>query len=142
MPIMLKSNRCMLQSLNESGMSKVGECPLDPGGYFLIRGVEKIILMQEKFKNNRIIVSSDSKGTPVASVTSVTTKYKSKTAIIFKHGCIYVKTSIFQWDIPIVIIFKGMGIETYQTIMQMVSDDSRMGDLLIASIQECKNIGI
>ena len=32
-----------------------GECPLDPGGYFVVKGVEKVVLIQEQLSKNRII---------------------------------------------------------------------------------------
>jgi DNA-directed RNA polymerase III subunit RPC2 len=42
-------------------MVNLKECPLDPGGYFIIRGVEKVILIQEQLSKNRIIVEQDRK---------------------------------------------------------------------------------
>jgi DNA-directed RNA polymerase III subunit RPC2 len=47
------------------------ECPLDPGGYFVVKGTEKVILVQEQLSKNRIIVETDEKkGLVQASVTS------------------------------------------------------------------------
>ena len=63
-----------------------GECPLDPGGYFIVKGTEKVILIQEQLSKNRIIIDIDSKGEVGASVTSSTHERKSKTNIIVKHG--------------------------------------------------------
>ena len=34
--------RCVLHNKNEPQLAKLGECPLDPGGYFVIRGTEKV----------------------------------------------------------------------------------------------------
>jgi DNA-directed RNA polymerase III subunit RPC2 len=42
----------------------MSECPLDPGGYFVVKGTEKVILVQEQLSKNRIIVEAD----PVKSV--------------------------------------------------------------------------
>ena len=51
-------------------MALVHECPLDPGGYFIINGTEKVILVQEQLSKNRVIVEQESKkGTVQASVT-------------------------------------------------------------------------
>jgi DNA-directed RNA polymerase III subunit RPC2 len=45
--------------------------PLDPGGYFVVKGTEKVILVQEQLSKNCIIVEMDStKGIVTASVTS------------------------------------------------------------------------
>lgn len=39
------------------------------GGYFIVKGVEKVILIQEQLSKNRIIVEADRKGAVGASVT-------------------------------------------------------------------------
>jgi DNA-directed RNA polymerase III subunit RPC2 len=40
-------------------MSSLNECPLDPGGYFIVNGTEKVILVQEQLSKNRVIVEAD-----------------------------------------------------------------------------------
>ena len=58
MPLMLRSDRCMLKGLDEEQLAKLKECPLDPGGYFIIKGTEKVILIQEQLSKNRIIIDT------------------------------------------------------------------------------------
>jgi DNA-directed RNA polymerase III subunit RPC2 len=67
-PVMLRSSRCVLSGKSEREMAILNECPIDPGGYFIIRGQEKVILVQEQLSKNRVIVES-SKGIIQASVT-------------------------------------------------------------------------
>ena len=43
MPIMLGSSHCVLNSKIESELIELKECPYDPRGYFIIRGVEKVV---------------------------------------------------------------------------------------------------
>lgn len=51
-------------------MHVLQECPLDPGGYFIVNGTEKVILVQEQLSKNRVIVETDAKNEIVqASVT-------------------------------------------------------------------------
>lgn len=70
LPIMLRSSKCVLSGKSEKEMSILNECPLDPGGYFIVNGTEKVILVQEQLSKNRIIVESDpKKGIVQASVT-------------------------------------------------------------------------
>ena len=46
MPIMLRSCNCILTGKSPKELAKLNECPIDPGGYFIERGVEKVILIQ------------------------------------------------------------------------------------------------
>ena len=71
LPIMLRSNKCVLTGRTETQLAKMTECPLDPGGYFIVKGTEKVILVQEQLSKNRIIVEIDpTKGVVQASCTS------------------------------------------------------------------------
>ena len=67
----------MLSGKSPAELAKLNECPLDPGGYFIVKGVEKVILIQEQLSKNRMIVEVDRKGLVSCSVTrSVSSCYK------------------------------------------------------------------
>ena len=107
MPIMLRSSRCVLSRLTtEEEMAHVNECPYDPGGYFIIRGAEKVVLMMEQGCKNRIMVNYNAKKELTCEVLSATTERKSKTNIINKKKKYYLKHNQLSEDIPIVIVFK------------------------------------
>ena len=59
LPMMLKSSKCVLSTKTDKDMSALKECPLDPGGYFIVNGTEKVILVQEQLSKNRVIVEAD-----------------------------------------------------------------------------------
>ena len=61
MPIMLKSNICILNQYNHFDSNKTGECKMDPGGYFIINGSEKTCLGQERAAENQIYCFNISK---------------------------------------------------------------------------------
>jgi len=106
MPIMLRSSHCVLAGKSDEAVVKMNECPIDPGGYFVVKGVEKVILVQEQLSKNRIIVEVDRKGQVGASVTSSTHERKSKTNLISKGGRLYIKHNTLSEDIPVVIALK------------------------------------
>lgn len=68
LPIMLRSEKCILSKKSEREMGWLNECAVDPGGYFVVRGQEKVILVQEQLSKNRVIVEAQ-KGLVQASVT-------------------------------------------------------------------------
>jgi|UniRef100_A0A6C0IMF5 DNA-directed RNA polymerase II subunit RPB2 len=53
-PIMLKSSICVLNQSNNLNNNSNGECSMDCGGYFIIKGSEKTVLGQERAAENRI----------------------------------------------------------------------------------------
>jgi len=58
---MLRSSKCVLSNKSEAEMYLLNECPLDPGGYFIVNGTEKVILVQEQLSKNRVIVEIEPK---------------------------------------------------------------------------------
>lgn len=106
MPVMLKSAICHTRNQPEEALARMQECPIDPGGYFIVKGQEKVILIQEQLSKNRIIIELDKKGFPSATVTSSTHERKSKTNVIIKNDKIYLKHNNFSEAIPIVIVFR------------------------------------
>ncbi|EMG48555.1 RET1 DNA-directed RNA polymerase III subunit RPC2 [Candida maltosa Xu316] len=144
MPVMLRSNKCMLEGMSEEQMARVEECPLDPGGYFVVNGTEKVILVQEQLSKNRIIVEADEKKNIVqASVTSSTHERKSKTYVITKHDKIYLKHNSISEDIPIVIILKAAGITSDLEILQLVcGTDPSYQDLFVVNFEEAAKLEV
>jgi DNA-directed RNA polymerase III subunit RPC2 len=47
MPMMLGSSNCWLAKMDHEQLARIKECPYDPRGYFIVKGVEKVILIQE-----------------------------------------------------------------------------------------------
>ncbi|KAL1131980.1 hypothetical protein AAG570_011591, partial [Ranatra chinensis] len=137
MPIMLRSSNCVLTNKSEYELSKVNECPHDPGGYFVVRGTEKVILIQEQLSRNRVIVEDDRKGSVQCLVTSSTHDKKSRTLLVFKKGKYYLKHNSLQDDIPVVIVFKAMGFCSDQQIMQMIGTEHEIMIKFAPSLEEC-----
>ena len=59
MPVMVKSNACILHNLPETKLIELGEDPKDPGGYFVINGSERVIVGLEDLSYNKIIVDTE-----------------------------------------------------------------------------------
>ncbi|MEM3406991.1 MAG: DNA-directed RNA polymerase subunit B, partial [Nitrososphaerota archaeon] len=56
-PVMLRSNICLLSRLSPEELEKVGEDPLDPGGYFIINGSERVLTAFEDLSPNKVIIT-------------------------------------------------------------------------------------
>ena len=51
-PLMLKSPLCYLANMNSEQLFQSGECKFELGGYFIIQGLERVLLTQERRGTN------------------------------------------------------------------------------------------
>ncbi|KAL7545885.1 hypothetical protein ACHAWF_009241 [Thalassiosira exigua] len=143
MPIMLRSSNCLLRDKSERELAKMKECPYDPGGYFIVKGVEKVLLIQEQLSKNRVIIEEDSKtGCVSASITSSTRERKSKAYIFLKHGRLFLKHNTLPEDLPICVALKAMGVESDLEFVQSVGSEPDVIDALALSLGEPTRLGI
>eukprot|EP00927_Polykrikos_kofoidii_P028729 TRINITY_DN25000_c0_g1_i1.p1 TRINITY_DN25000_c0_g1~~TRINITY_DN25000_c0_g1_i1.p1 ORF type:complete len:1285 (+),score=203.20 TRINITY_DN25000_c0_g1_i1:75-3929(+) len=146
LPVMLRSCLCVLNGKSEDELTALGECPYDPGGYFIVKGVERVLMMQEQPLANRIIVDLDAKKNVTAFVTSSTADNKSRTVVTphphaRKKG-LWVKHSAFSELISVAVFFKAMGVESDQEIVQMVGIERVFTEAMLTCLQEVHERGI
>eukprot|EP00917_Polyrhabdina_sp_WS-2016_P007527 GHVP01016885.1.p1 GENE.GHVP01016885.1~~GHVP01016885.1.p1 ORF type:complete len:1169 (+),score=208.31 GHVP01016885.1:1983-5489(+) len=142
MPVMLKSCVCVLSGKSPEEMVALEECPYDPGGYFVVKGTERVVLMQEQLSKNRIIVEEDFKKMTCAVVTSASAESKTRTLVVVKQSKLYLRHNTFGDDVPLVVALKAMGMETDQEFFQLVGDHNVHFQSLSLSVQECRNDGV
>lgn len=141
MPIMLRSSNCILANKSEFELSKLNECPHDPGGYFVVRGQEKVILIQEQLSWNKMI-TEDYNGVVQCQVTSSTHEKKSRTNLISRQGKYYLKHNSMTDDIPVAIIFKAMGITCDKEIAQYIGCDAETQKRFGPSLLDALNLKV
>ncbi|CAH3160234.1 unnamed protein product, partial [Porites evermanni] len=135
-------SNCVLTGKSPAELASLNECPIDPGGYFIANGTEKVILIQEQLSKNRIIVEADKKGNIGCSVTSSTAERKSRTSIVTKANKFCLKHNALTEDVPVVVVFKAMGIECEQEIVQMVGCEEGVISTFAPSLEECHKLNI
>lgn len=141
---MLRSDRCVLAGKSEGDMFRMNECPLDPGGYFIVNGTEKVILVQEQLSKNRIIVEPDAKKESIlASVTSSTHARKSKSYIALKKDLLYARHNILNEEIPICVLLRAMGVTSDMDMLSIVAGtDTTLQDEFAVNFEETIKLGI
>jgi len=121
-PIMLRSDVCLLNQYSHIDVDTTCECKYDPGGYFIVNGSEKTVLAQERIAENTIYVrvpKNNSKWLYTAEMKSIPDfKIISPKQIMlliarknngFGHP-IYVKIQRIKQPIPLFILFRVLGI--------------------------------
>jgi DNA-directed RNA polymerase II subunit RPB2 len=86
-PIMVNSNLCITSGMSPDVRFTMGECKYDHGGYFIIDGMEKVIIPEETFADNMIYVGHTPKDkysyiAEVRSVSEDSSKPKRKVTVM------------------------------------------------------------
>jgi DNA-directed RNA polymerase III subunit RPC2 len=133
LPIMLRSKNCVLRGKSERELLELGECPLDPGGYFIVRGLERIILMQEQLAHNRLLVLED-KGVLRAEIQSFSVESKSRAAIVLRKGALFLSHNSLNEDVPFCIALQGLGVESMGQMADLVGSEPNLREQLRPSV--------
>src|SRR5574339_757060 len=140
MPVMVKSNVCILHNLPESKLIELGEDPRDPGGYFVINGSERVIVGLEDLSYNKIIVDAEETAGTLnykAKVYSSIVGYRAKLELIMKpDGSIVAKIPGSPVDIPLITLIRALGLESDRDITNSVSFNERVQDELEPSFEK------
>jgi len=143
-PTMLKSKYCLLSNLSEEDLTRQGEDPQDPGGYFIINGSERVIVAMEDLAPNRILVDVDAAGVnPVytAKVFSTTVGFRARIQLRMKQsGAIHVSMPGVPAEIPFVILMRAMGFESDKEIADAVSLDKEVQAELEPSFDSAEGV--
>ena len=135
-PVMAKSNACILNNFSNSKLIDYGEDPNDPGGYFIINGSERVIVGLEDLSYNKIIVDRETLGGNIvfkAKVYSSIVGYRAKLELVMKNdGLIVARIPGSPVDIPVVTLMRALGLESDREIAAAVSLVDTAGDGLAA----------
>jgi len=124
-PIMVKSDGCILRNFTEQKLIDHAEDPYDPGGYFIINGSERVIVGLEDLSYNKIIVDAEKVGGKKvfkAKVYSSIVGYRAKLELVLKEdGLVVARIPGSPVDIPVVTLMRALGLESDKEIASAVS---------------------
>src|SRR5215467_10484692 len=144
MPVMVKSNACILHNLPDGKLVELGEDPRDPGGYFVINGSERVVVGLEDLSYNKIIVDSEETSGAVlykAKVYSSIVGYRAKLELIMRpDGSVVGKIPGSPVDIPLITLVRALGLESDRDIASAVTLNSVIQDELEPSFEKAGDI--
>ncbi|MEM0449253.1 MAG: DNA-directed RNA polymerase subunit B [Methanomassiliicoccales archaeon] len=155
LPIMVKSKRCTLYKENleqerelsdeeyRQKLIQKGEDPMDPGGYFIIGGTERVLITLEDLAPNRVMVEVNERyGTKleVAKVFSQKEGHRALTLVEKKRdGMLMVTVPAASGQIPLVALMKALGMESDEEIYNAIVSSEEMSNIVYANIEECQD---
>jgi len=133
LPIMLKSNICVLNQYKHFENTQTGECKFDAGGYFIINGSEKTVLGQERAAENKVycfnVSKNNTKYTWIAEIKSVpdfkciSPKQINMMISSKNNGFgnpLFVQIPRIKQPIPLFVVFRALGVITDKEICEKI----------------------
>jgi len=130
-PIMIQSDLCILNTLNKDVRFNMGECRNDYGGYFIIDGMEKVIISQEKFADNLLYIRKNKEddlysfSAEIRSVSEDTSKPIRTTAVkivapspSLSNNQIVVAVPNVKKPVPLFILMRALGVVSDKDIIK------------------------
>ena len=149
-PVMIGSLKCNLNCMPSEERARLGECFNDPGGYFIVKGKERVLICQERINYNHIYVfeqKANSKFKFVSEIRSMSDETGHSVLIqakITQDGRnILFNLPYIKEDIPAKIVFRALGFNN-NDILQLINlkgeDDYRLDEVLDGIIRGNREI--
>ena len=163
LPIMVRSARCNLNhnhvdenrrlSPDTSAedaerytqlLRKSGEDPLDPGGYFIINGTERVLISMEDLAPNRVTVEKNKKyahETQVAKIFSQKDGVRKPLNVEKRRdGMLMVKIpSAGTTPIPLVLLMRSLGVENDREIFASIAGPPEAMKFTVANLNDLRD---
>jgi len=137
-PVMVKSNVCNLHGMSEEELIANYVDPRDTGGYFLINGNERVMIMAEDLASNQTFIEiKKTTRTLFLRLFSQRGAYKIPMSLSENHdGILELTFSRFR-DIPAMILLKALGLTSDAEIAKLIGKET---DSLIVNMYEYASI--
>ena len=136
-PIMVKSKNCNTMGMSKEDLVANYNDPLDPGGYFIIKGNERVMIMAEDLAENQPFIENNKKGDLTLKLFSLKGTYRIPITITEnKEGIFNVSFSRFK-DIPAIVLLKALGLTKESDIAKYIGKET---DSVIVNLYEYTNM--
>lgn len=142
LPIMVLSKACNLRGLSEEERIRAGEDPLDPGGYFIINGTERVVITLEDLAPNKILVEYEERYGDRVEIAKVFSQRHGYRALVVvernRKSILEVSFPSVPGRINFVTLMRALGLETDEEIVNAVSDDPEIVKFMMENLEEAE----
>ncbi len=123
LPIMVKSKYCPLSKMTREELIDAGEDPDDPGGYFIVNGNERVLVLIEEIAPNRVILEKNKDSTYPHSIriNSERNGFVQRHSLERKRDGSLLITFGNITRLPVFVLLKLLGMESDREIIERLS---------------------
>ncbi|KAB1186827.1 MULTISPECIES: DNA-directed RNA polymerase subunit B'' [Haloferax] len=140
MPIMVGSSKCNIAELTDEDLVEIGEDPVDPGGYFIVNGSERVLMTSEDLAPNKILAEYDTKYGDEIQVAKTFSQRRGYRALVLcernREGLLEVSFPSVSGSVNFVTLVRALGLESDEEIVHRVSDDPEIVKFMLENLEE------
>lgn len=140
LPIMVGSTACNLAGMSDAERILHGEDPLDPGGYFVVNGTERVLMTLEDLASNKIMTEFTERYNERIYVAKVFSQYRGYRALVVvernKKNLLEVSFPSVAGHLKFVDLMFALGLETEQAIVEAVSTEEDILTFMMQNLEE------
>ncbi|MBI4362269.1 MAG: DNA-directed RNA polymerase subunit B'' [Euryarchaeota archaeon] len=142
LPIMVRSAGCSLHKMGDGDLVKAGEDPLDPGGYFIINGTERVVMTLEDLAPNKILVEYNERyGEPIE-VAKVFSQRRGYRALVIveknRESILEVSFPSVSGRLNFVMLQRALGLESDEEILHSVSRRPEIEKFMLENLEQAE----
>ncbi len=134
LPTMVKSEMCSLYGKTNEELIEAGEDPADPGGYFIVNGTERVIILVEEVLTNMPVIEVKG-GDETARINSERKGYVQRHLVERRRGLITISFANLK-KLPIVVLLRALGLKTDKDMIETITKDEREMEEVYFNIYE------
>jgi DNA-directed RNA polymerase subunit B len=136
-PVMVKSEVCNTFGLTKQELIQNYHDPIDPGGYFMIKGNERVMTMAEDLAENQPFIEMNKKKELVLKLFSLKGTYRIPITLTeSKEGILELTFSRLK-NVPAIVILKALGLTKESDIAKYIGKET---DSTIVNLYEFVNL--
>ncbi|MBU1989018.1 MAG: hypothetical protein KKD94_06085, partial [Nanoarchaeota archaeon] len=135
-PVIVRGAKCNTHGMNKEELRKNYMDPLDQGGYFIIKGNERVIVMSEDLAPNQPFIEEGKQGLTLR-IFSERGSYRIPTTVSETNEGILELTFSRLRNVPILVLLKALGMVKEEEIAKRIGIEN---DCLIVNLYEFANL--
>jgi len=140
MPIMVGSQNCNITGFSDQELIEIGEDPVDPGGYFIVNGSERVLMTSEDLAPNKILAENDTKYGDDIQVAKTFSQRRGYRALVLcernREGLLEVSFPSVSGSVDFVTLVRALGLESDEEIVHRVSEDPEIVKFMLENLEE------
>lgn len=138
LPVMVKSELCPLSMFGREELIQAGEDSEDPGGYFIINGTERVLVLVEEIAPNKIILENVRRGAVIqaARINSERVGWGQRHVIERKKDGMLTISFANIKKLPLIVLMMALGLDTDKVIIEAITAKDKYREDVYTNLYE------